>query len=45
MKSHLQILNTHQINKYNYRFSLSALESALKHAWDIGSPSSGDDSN
>ncbi|WP_130633799.1 hypothetical protein [Pectobacterium versatile] len=39
MKSYLQILNTDQINKYNYRFSLSALESALKQAWDIGTPS------
>ncbi|EAW2101272.1 hypothetical protein LGS88_002590, partial [Salmonella enterica] len=39
MKSYLQILNTDQINKYNYKFNLSALESSLKQAWDIGTPS------
>lgn len=37
--SHLQILNTDQINKYNYKFSLSALESSLRQTWGIGTPS------
>ncbi|MDR6963968.1 hypothetical protein [Shewanella putrefaciens] len=39
MKSKLAILNTDQINKYDYRFSLSALESGLKQTWDVGTPS------
>ncbi|MDC5438012.1 hypothetical protein NRB18_12030, partial [Acinetobacter baumannii] len=39
MRSHIQILNTDQINKYNYKFSLSTLESGLKQTWGIGTPS------
>jgi hypothetical protein len=38
MKKYIGIFTTDQINKYGYKFSVEAIEDALRQSWKIGTP-------